>query len=351
MTHSFKRAVIVVLATMLLVQSSPSYAAGGVRGVLERLYNFIDSPIGGIVVGEAIDLGKQAWTNSQREATKRQLEKIANDSGQYAPFVRSLIPNINPDTTPYAFNAMVKESIATISRLDAADAAMEAKIANLQKRQGAAESDIYFNKRRIEAIERLQKEYKAEFDRAIDSLDRRVGALGVRLDLETLERQQADQTLSGRIDDIARVVLPETRRTTAAKLGSDGAMILLANGNTNDAIGMLRLSMAYDKHSQKHLDPGCRYWLAMAYHRAGMVVPAEEMLSEAVVAERLRHVPEWHGRVVEKFQTKERCWMEAGRQERRFGVQAQRDVISLDVEKANPTTPTPPAADAVSNGK
>lgn len=128
------------------------------------------------------------------------------------------------------------------------------------------------------------------------------------------------------------MISPNTRGQTSARLGAEGATILLRNGDNVDAQRILRLLLAYDKSVHKLADPAARCWLAIAYRRAGLNERAEEMLAESIVAERHRGFPVWHDKINEKFQNSDRQWAESRRQDARFGVRAPRSVMSLDDE-------------------
>ncbi len=226
-----------------------------------------------------------------------------------------------------SINEIKRQQLELRERFESSLVRLDLEIARIKGKQEDLERKI-----QAEAAERLRsnQNLQSALRRTKEGLERQVRD-------EAAERQRADDNLKAQIDltkdDVNKLfalVSPETRRSTAARLASGGAIQLLANGNVVDATRSLQLAVAYDKVSEKHADPGSRYYLAVAYRRTGDNTKAEEMVMEAIAAERFRALPRWYYRLTERFQGEDRLWVESFRQDPRFGVRAPREVVLLD---------------------
>ncbi len=257
-------------------------------------------------------------------------------------------------------NMTWSEYDAVLAQINATMAAHEARVADLENRVAQSTLSITDLDNRTEknflsigGLREQQRRLREQFDESLKDLDFQIARIkGKQVELEeeirneAMERQGADALLQSQLDvhtdDISKLyslISPDTRGTTAARLASSGAIELLRGSDLTDVIRTLQLSLAYDKISEKHVDPGVRYYLAVAYRRAGKTHQAEEMLIEAVTAERFRETANWFYRIHYRFQGDDRLWVDSFRRDPRFGVRAPRDVvIYTDKKVKSPTT-------------
>ena len=274
----------------------------------------------------------------------RELDAIAKVAGHFDNEIQKLKEAIDDKVSRKTFIALLDATIAQIAEQEYVLAQHEARIsrieADLERQSGRITNlnqQMYSVKNELQQHQRTLDAMNRKFDLALNQI-----ASG--LAQEKAERRAVDVQLAAAIEandrkvmakleehgtEIARLrhaIDPVTRGKTASFLGADGAQLIIRGGDPVEAIRTLRLAIAYDKNANLHPDPASRYFLAVAYRRDGQVARAEEMLQEAVVAERHRTLPGWWRYVIEKFYGEDRFWVEAARQERRYGVRAPLEI-------------------------
>lgn len=255
--------------------------------------------------------------------------------------IRTLRSSIDPNTTWEEYEAILAQINVTMAAHEARVAELENQVSQDSRSISDLDQRVTKNRISISEVKEHQRRLKERFDYSMKSLDFEIARIkGRQSELEqsirdeAAQRRNEDLNLQRQIDfnssDISKLyslISPETRRTTAARLASKGAIELLKGSDLVDVTRTLQLALAYDKFSEKHVDPGVRYYLAVAYRRAGKMQNAEEMIIEAVTAERFRETPDWFYRIHERFQGDDRKWVESYRRDPRFGVRAPRDVV------------------------
>ena len=252
-----------------------------------------------------------------------------------------LASGIDAGTTAEEYDLM-------LAKINSVLAEHDARIRDFEYRIRFVEDETRSNRRSIEQLRReqdlLQRRFQEDLERVdleITSLRARQFELEQNLVEEARERRRRDAELQRgivgnraeievnrvQIQQVYSWVSPVTRNTTAAQLAASGAEALLRKGDLVDATRVLQLSLAYDKLANKHVDPGVRYYLAVAYRRAGDMTRAEEMLVEAVTAERFRRTADWFARLEHEFQGEDRLWVESIRRDPRIGVKSPREVV------------------------
>ena len=322
----------------------------GLSGFVRGAANEGGAVFGGKVVQHFTSDGNPGDINS----LKQRLNQLELDAGVYAELVKKLNDSIDQKTTKIEFEAKVSQVLKEIANLEAKQAEIELR---LSQRIGKVEEQTYLNQRYIEGVAAAQRQLRKELELSVARLDQQLAVLSVDLKSDQTERKKADEIqrtdiaeLRGDVARLFSMISPNTRAHTAARLGADAALMIVANGDNLDAIRMLRLSLAYDKSVQKHDDPAARYWLAIAYRRANLNERAEEMLAESIVAERHRVYPAWHHKINEKFQNSDRNWAESRRTDARFGVRAPRSVFTVSEDDIPKSHSGAGAVDSIESG-
>ncbi|HCS53645.1 MAG TPA: hypothetical protein DIW81_18980 [Planctomycetaceae bacterium] len=271
---------------------------------------------------------------------KKRIKEIRAVSGEHEKMLIWLEDQINERITVKEFEYHLAKVIDKITELEATTARHELEIEKNRSLIFRNSQGVEENRKFLQYLQSKHDELRREFDIAINELEIEVNKTQLELKNETYNRIQEDQKLSRDIEGVSRrvseleyLITPETRYKTASVLASNGALMLINSGDSLEASRFLRLSIAYDKIDNRHFDPASRYWLAIAYRRLGKLERAEEVLAEAIAAERFREMPKWHRVVIERFQGPDRFWIENARREPRFGVKAPRDIVSLELSK------------------
>lgn len=232
-------------------------------------------------------------------------------------------------------NTSRAEFLLMVEKMNAQMAQLESKVRDMEYEQSRIERKTDDNTRDIRDIRAVMEFRQREFSRVIARIDlelaeirSRVADLSIALDQERVDRIASDLELDNRLDRVEHHLDAETRSKTAAIIAAVGATSLIKGQDPIEAARVLQLAIAYDKVANMHADPGSRYFLAIAYRRMGEHVRADEMISEAIVAERYRYKPEWYDLVIERFQGEDRRWVDAKRYDPRFGVRAPRRVLT-----------------------
>ncbi len=227
------------------------------------------------------------------------------------------------------------EFLAMVERMNAQMAQLESKVRDMEYEQSRIERKTDDNTRDIRDMRAVMEFRQREFEKTTARIDMeladirgRAADLSRALNQEQADRIVADLELDSRLDRIEHHLDPETRRKTAAILAADGAISLVEGQDPVEAARVLQLAVAYDKVANRHVDPGSRYFLALAYHRMGNHNRADETITEAIVSERYRHKPEWYDLVIERLQGADRLWIDGKRFDPRFGVRAPRRVLT-----------------------
>jgi hypothetical protein len=234
-----------------------------------------------------------------------------------------------------------KEYLAMVAAINKEMAAYAARVSEVEYRLTEMSRDTAENRKMVEYAQQANLDLRREFEEAMKRTDVSLAKLRVRmsdlekaLSQETEERKSEDAHLhsrinitEGRVSILEQMISPETRATTAEILAGQGGLMIAKDENPAEAAKLLQLAIAYDRAGQMQADPGARYFLAVAYRRLARNEAAEEMLTEAIVAERFRETSRWFELVAEQFQGPDRQWMENLRSDPRFGVRAPREVI------------------------
>ena len=321
------RMVLPVAMFFLTSTVSRANPAGVLIAELAREVMFgIASETGGIIAQRMFQVDADGNEVCNVKAIEERLVAIESVSGEQASLIRELRYSIDGKTSKAVFNAMVK--------------ATEARIAGLEAQQARFAAELSRQSDRISDVAYQAKLLRADLNNAVRDLKVELGQLATGLSDERLARRLADEKLAGeleqakgRLSRLENLISPKTRAQTASMLGGNGASLIVSNGDTMEAIRTLRLAIAYDATVNAHPDPASRYFLAVAYRRAGRTDRADEMLTEAVVAERFRAQPEWWHRLAERFQGPERLWLESARKDLRYGVTAPRNVLYLNDDR------------------
>ena len=263
------------------------------------------------------------------ESIRRHLRPLESVAGEHARAIQILAESVDERTTRDEFVAAISKVESLVYAHEARLQAHAVQVAKINKRLASAEATGREHQEFLRYLDESHRKLKAELAEAVDGLQvelaelrASVSDLQLKLGAESAERKQADQELSDRLSHIEELISPETRRKTASMLGASGALVLVQNGDPNDAVRTLQLAIAYDTVANRHVDPGSKYYLAVAYRRLGRLPLAEQTLSEAIVAERYRSLPEWYENVTERFQNKDRLWMENARRDYVYGVRS-----------------------------
>lgn len=344
-----------VITLAILSDSTAALAANG--GIVKGALNLLKESAKESVLGAANAVGQEAGRRladrlfdndiPRRVVILRELDAIELVAGVYQYEIQKLKEAIDEKVSRKTFIALMDVTIARISeheyRLNQIEARASRFEADLERQSGRItdlSKHLYSVRKEVGELERhveqMNKRFELELAQIASGLaEEKAERRAIDLQLATaiqINDQKTMALLKEHGDEISRLkhhISPETRSKTASFLGADGASLIISGGDPIEAIRTLRLSVAYDKNANLHPDPGSRYFLAVAYKRAGERQRAEEILAEAIVAERFRTLPGWWRHIIEKFYGEDRLWVEAARQDRRYGVRAPRAVEHL----------------------
>ena len=279
---------------------------------------------------------QQFWddvTNGFIDTGKDRLQSLLKDAADVSDsegsqLLMKLREEIDEKTTRTEYLAMVERMNSQMAQLESKVRDMEYEQSRIERKTDDNTRDIRDMRAVMEFRQREFEKVTARIDLELAEIRGRVADLSMALDQERVDRIAVDLETDNRLDRVEHHLDPETRSKTAAIIAAIGSNSLVNGQDPVEAARVLQLAIAYDKVANMHADPGSRYFLAIAYRRMGEHVRADEMISEAIVAERYRKNPEWYHLVIERFQGEDRRWVDAKRYDPRFGVRAPRRVLT-----------------------